>query len=420
MIPDSGGLQFLCEAADACAAVGAEAPSARLLAAAREHRIEDPVTVALTEAFIDARRGKPEAAEVLQRMLEECEIAPWQQWKAELLTGYVRHAAGRIDAADQRMLIALDRAASLGHPDLPDRREPRVVGVLRSAIRLAPAVVTGTETEAVAPAGRYEVRVLGGFEVRQGPEVLQGTGRASQLVKHLVLAGGSVRVETMVEMLWPGEMPGVGQRRLKNVLTRARATYGSLVTRTGGMLCLAPCKVDLHAFEDLARAVAAAQHEERVSRARLALAAFTRLLLPDDLYCDRIAKRREVVRRRVLGLVDVVLSAALEAGDVEEAMDRLETAMDLDPYDQERPLRVARSLVAGRRYLEAGDLAARVIAAANELGLPFAVEWEELSLSPLDEAPTTRAAAPPAPRTTSRGGRPAADGFPPEARRSRR
>ncbi|MQS05645.1 hypothetical protein FNX48_000145 [Streptomyces sp. IF17] len=416
MIPDSGGLQFLCEAADACAAVGAEAPSARLIAAAREHRIEDPVTVALTEAFIDARRGKPDAAEVLQRMLEDHEIAPWLRWKAELLTGYVRHAVGHIDAAGRRMLIALDRAASLGHPDLPDRREPQVVGVLRSAIRLTPAAVT----ETAAPDGCYEVRVLGGFEVRQGSRVLQGTGRASQLVKHLVLAGGSVRVETIVEMLWPGELPGVGQRRLKNVLTRARATYGSLVTRAGGMLCLAPCRVDLHVFEDLARAVAAAQHDERVSRARHALAAFSGLLLPDDLYCDRIAKRREVVRHRVLGLIDVVLSAALEAGDMEQAMDRLETAMELDPYDQERPLRVARSLVAGRRYLEAGDLAARVIAAANELGLPFAVEWEELALSPLDEPRTTRDAAPPVPRTMSRGGRPAADGFPPEVRRSRR
>lgn len=466
MIHDGGGLLFLCEAADACAVVGADAPAARLLAAAREHRIENPMTLALTEAFIGARRGEPEAADVLQRMLEDGEIAPGLRWKAELLTGYVRHAAGDIDAANQCLLVALDRAASLGHPDLLDRRERRVVGILRSAIRLPPAVVTGASNGASsngafngvpanrassngasngvptngafngAPANRastngasngasangcgYEVRVLGGFEVRQGHGVLHGAGRASQLVKHLVLAGGPVRVETMVETLWPGEKPGVGQRRLKNVLARARATYGSLVTRRGQMLCLSPCKVDLHSFEDLARAAAATQDNERVSRARVAIAAFAGPLLPDDLYDDLIAQRREVVRRRALGLIDVLLTAAHEAGDMEEAMDQLESAMKLDPYDQERPLRVARALVADGRYLEANDLTARVIAAADELGVPSAVEWDELTLSPLDGARTTHDAGRPAPRTMTRGGRPAAGGFLPAVRRSPR
>lgn len=463
MIHDGGGLLFLCEAADACAMVGADAPAARLLAAAREHRIENPVTLALTEAFIGARRGEPEAADVLQRMLRDGEIAPCLRWKAELLTGYVRHAAGDIDAANQCLLVALDRAASLGHPDLLDRRERRVVGILRSAIRLPPAVVAeasgngsspnGTSANGFSPNGfspngsspngfspngssgdgasgngsppaptdgGYRVRVLGGFEVRQGHRVLHGAGRASQLVKHLVLAGGPVRAETVVETLWPGEKPGVGQRRLKNVLARARATYGSLVARTGQMLCLSPCEVDLHSFEDLARAAAAAQDDERVSRARLAVAAFAGQLLPDDLYDDRIAQRREVVRRRALGLIDVLLTAALEAGGVEEAMDRLESAMELDPYDQERALRVARALVADRRYLEADDLTARVIAAADELGVPAAVEWDELSLSPPDRERTTRGAGRPAPRTTIRGGRPAAGGSPPADRRSPR
>ncbi|GAA4205279.1 hypothetical protein GCM10022252_65610 [Streptosporangium oxazolinicum] len=479
MIHDGGGLLFLCEAADACAVVGADAPAARLLAAAREHRIENPVTLALTEAFIGARRGEPEAADVLQRMLEDGEIAPRLRWKAELLTGYVRHAAGDIDAANQCLLVALDRAASLGHPDLLDRRERRVVGILRSAIRLPPAVVTGISINGAssngvgngsspngtfgtgvsangastngasngsstnrafrngsfaggastnstssngtsANGGGYEVRVLGGFEVRQGHGVLHGAGRASQLVKHLVLAGGPVRVETVVETLWPGEKPGLGQRRLKNVLARARATYGSLVIRRGQMLCLSPCKVDLHSFEDLARAAAATQDNERVSRARIAVAAFAGPLLPDDLYDDLIAQRREVVRRRALGLIDVLLTAAHEAGDMEEAMNRLESAMKLDPYDQERPLRVARALVADRRYLEANDLTARVIAAADELGVPSAVEWNELSLSPLDGARTTRDGGRPAPHTMTRGGRPAAGGSLPAVRRSRR
>lgn len=416
MIHEGGGLRFLCEAADACAAVGADAPSARLLAAAREHRIEAPGSVALTEAFIGARRGEPEAADVLERMLEEGQIAPCLRWKADLLTGYVHHAAGRTDVADQRLLVALDRAAGLGHPDLLDRRERHVVGVLRSAVRLPPSVVT----DASGAGGCYEVRVLGGFEVRQGHAVLHGTGRASQLVKHLVLAGGSVRVETVVEALWPGEMQGVGQRRLKNVLARTRATYGSLVVRTGQMLSLSSCKVDLHVFEDLARAVTAMQDGERVSRARVALAACTGPLLPDDLYDDRITQRREAVRRRVLSLLDIVLTSALDAGDMDDAMDQLELAMELDPYDQERPLRVSRALVAVRRYAEANDLATRVSAAADELGVPLADDWDELPLSPIGVARAPREASRPAPRTTTPGDRRAAGGSPPAVPRTRR
>ncbi|TDC43482.1 BTAD domain-containing putative transcriptional regulator [Micromonospora sp. KC213] len=419
---DGGGLLFLCEAADACAVVGADGPAARLLATAREHRIEDSLTVALTEAFIDARRGDPAAADVLQRMLKDGEIAPCLRWKAELLTGYVRHAAGDIDAADQCLLLALDRAASLGHPDLLDRRERRVAGVLRSAIRLPSAAVDGPPAgEGAGEGGCYEVRVLGGFEVRKGNTVLHGTGRVSQLVKHLVLANGSVRVETMVEALWPGEMPGVGQRRLKNVLTRVRAAYGSLVSRTGQLLSLSSCKVDLHAFEDLARAVAAAQDDERVARARIALTAFGGPLLPDDLYDDAITQRREVMRRRVLGLIDVVLTAAIDADAMDEAMARLEAAMDLDPYDQERPLRVTRALIARQRYLEAGDLAVRVIAAAGELGLPLAVEWNELSLGSLSESRVRQGGGGRRdPHTMTRAGLPATDACRPAARRNQR
>ncbi|QDY75225.1 hypothetical protein FQU76_33210 [Streptomyces qinzhouensis] len=417
LIHAGSGLLFLCEAADACATVGAGQTAARLLTAAREHSVEDPRTLALTEAFIQARAGEPEAADTLQTMLENGEIAPCLRWKAELLTGYARHAAGRIDAAAHCLQTTLDRAASLGHPDLLDRREHRIAGILRSAIRLPPAL---PDHDLPAGGDTYDIRVLSGFEVRRGHTLLHGTGRASQLVKHLVLAGGSVRVETMVEMLWPDEMSGVGQRRLKNVLTRARATYGPLVNRRGQLLCLSSCTVDLHAFEDLARAVAAAQDGERIHRARTAVTAFTGPLLPDDLYDDRIAQRREVLCQRVLGLIDVVLTAALEAGDTEEATDRLESAMDLDPYDQERPLRVARALVAAKRYLEANDLAARVIAAANDLGVPYAVEWDELSLSPLDRARAARHAAGPLPRTTTRGPLPATGASRPAVRHSRR
>jgi len=80
-----------------------------------------------------------------------------------------------------------------------------------------------------------------------------------------------------------------------------------------------------------------------------------------------------------LGLTDVVIAAALNANDVEQATTMLQVAMNLDPYDQERPLRVARMLTAAGRTVEVRTLAAEAIAAATELGVPWAVEWDELT-----------------------------------------
>jgi len=183
----------------------------------------------------------------------------------------------------------------------------------------------------------------------------------------------------VVEALWPDELPGVGLRRLKNVLSRSRATYGPLVARDGRLLRLTACGLDLSRLEQRAYEVAAARGDERVARAREALACYTGPLLPDDLYDELISQRRVAVRRRVLGLIDVVLAADLASGDLDAAVAVLQTAMELDPFDQERSLRVARALVDVGRDLEAHSLAAQVVGAAEEVGLPAAVEWRELA-----------------------------------------
>jgi DNA-binding SARP family transcriptional activator len=165
------------------------------------------------------------------------------------------------------------------------------------------------------------------------------------------------------------------------VLSRSRSAYGPLVERDGQLLRLTVCSVDLTRLERAAYQVTAARGAERVARAREALACYSGPLLPDDLYDDLIARRREAVRRRVLGLIDVVLAADLASGDLDAAVGVLQTAIELDPFDQERPLLVARGLVDVGRDLEAHSLAAQVIGAAEELGLPAAVEWRELAVT---------------------------------------
>jgi DNA-binding SARP family transcriptional activator len=373
---EAAGLFFVCEAADACAAVGAGTRATRLLAVARSRKDEDPAVVGLTEAFIGARRGDPEAARALQDMLTDRTLRPGLRWKAELLRGHAEMLAGNTTAATQALQEGLDCAARVGHPDLPDRRERRIVEALRASI------VAAREDEAGDREGqdeRYELRLLGGFEVHRGGERLAAPrGRPTDLIKYVALARGATLVETVIEILWPDEEPGIGQRRLKNVLSRARASYGPLVVREGSQLRLVSCWVDLHEFEQRASTVATSGNPERVDRARRALAVMTGPLLPDDLYDDWIAQRRESVRRRALGLIDVVITAALTRGDLDEALAMLHTATTLDPYDPERPLRVARALAAEGRDLEVRNLAAEASAIATELGIPAAVEWEEL------------------------------------------
>lgn len=373
---DVGGVPFLCEAAEACAALDLGDDADRLMALADARRAEEPPAVAFTEACIGARRGRPGSAQVLAEMLDNGSVGPGTRWKAELLRGYAALAGDNDRATAGRSLqSALDHAARIGHPDLADRRERQVLGALRAAMEQARP--DGPPVDLLDTS--YEVKVLGRFEVRRdGRRLATPVGRAADLVKRVGVAGGRASVETVVESLWPDEMPGVGLRRLKNVLSRSRAAYGPLIERQGNHLQLVDCVIDIVRFEDGASQVALSRGPERLATARAALAAYTGPLLPDDVYDDWFDQRREAIRRRMLSLVDVIVTADLATGDLDDAMAVLQTASVDDPTDQERPLRVAWALVSAGRELEARGLARQAIAAAEELGLAAAVEWSEL------------------------------------------
>src|SRR5687768_3230200 len=76
------------------------------------------------------------------------------------------------------------------------------------------------------------VRILGDFAVtHDGAPIRLASRRASQLVKLLALAGGAAPLDVVVEALWPGDAPGAGQRRLRNVLSRLRQDVPDLVVR---------------------------------------------------------------------------------------------------------------------------------------------------------------------------------------------
>lgn len=77
------------------------------------------------------------------------------------------------------------------------------------------------------------MRLMGRFRLyRDGVELQVPLGRAASAFKLLVLNGGVVHRDTMIEHLWPGEPTQVGRARLRNVLSRVRRDTGAIIERT--------------------------------------------------------------------------------------------------------------------------------------------------------------------------------------------
>lgn len=385
LVDGAGGVRFLAEAADASAQVGAAAGAARLLAAAGRRGGEDPVSVAAAEATVAARLGRPGAADGLAALLAGDEVPPAQRWQLWLLKGLAHMADGDRDAALAARHEALDHAARIGHPDLPAAREAAALAALVTLDDPQPAdgaTGRGGRSPVATSAGVGEVAATGSLITVLGAFAVSGngtsTGRSAELVKRLVLARGSSGAETLIEDMWPDEAPGTGRRRLKNVLSRARVAFGPIVERRGAQLCLVGVDVDLHRFEALVERVVAAPAGDRASLAAVALQAYGGTLLPDDLFDDRFADRREAVRRRALWLVDVVLDAAVADHRADDALALLDIAADLDPFELGRHLRVAQELAALDRGPAARGLLAHVRSASEQLGAALPLAYREL------------------------------------------
>ena len=232
-----------------------------------------------------------------------------------------------------------------------------------------------------APAG-VEIHLLGAFRVvRDGREVTPA-GLAGQLLRLVASRGNPVHVDDLADALWPSGTALHGRRRLRNVLSRLRDAAGEVVERREDCVLLArDVRVDLHAFaDDAERALAALRegHPGAARQARRVLARARHELLPEDRYATWAADGRARHHRRVLALLDRLADHVAASGDGREAARLLLEAIDLEPYDEDRYLRVATLLVAdGRRGLAATLLdAARHM--LEDLDVPPTPELQDL------------------------------------------
>jgi DNA-binding SARP family transcriptional activator len=189
------------------------------------------------------------------------------------------------------------------------------------------------------------------------------------LVKLLAL-NGVTTADTAIDWLWPEVDAATGRARLRNVLNRLKERSGALVVRDADTLRLASdVVVDCIEFEKAASESATAAAEERVGRARHAVALYTGDLLPGDVYEDWASGHRERLRRRFVALADAVAADAETRGDTAEAARLLDLAVEMEPLDEVRTLRLCHMLQASGRAISASAVARRCIGLLAELGL---------------------------------------------------
>ncbi len=241
----------------------------------------------------------------------------------------------------------------------------------------------------LAPAATV-VRLFGGLRLsRDGGPLATPVGTCAALLR-IVATFGAVHVDELSETLWPDSAPGAGRARLRNVLSRLRASCGEVVIRVGESVAVADdVEVDVAVFESTARRALALPPGagERQAWAKKALSWCSGELLPEDVYHEWAAAPRERVRHYRLALLDLVADDAAAAGDVSGALRRWQEAASIEPYDEVRYVKMARLLIADGRWGAAHTVLARAETALAHLDLTASPALAEIRQELSDPRP---------------------------------
>ena len=160
-----------------------------------------------------------------------------------------------------------------------------------------------------------ELRLLGGFEVRQGSETVTLPKSAQRLVALVALHGRPVQREYAAGLLWLDSPDSRAAASLRSTLWRVHRHVPSLIDARDASLGLgAEVDVDLHTAERLARGELAGE-ANGWDPARLACD-----LLP-DWYDDWVTLERERFRQLRLLALDAICERHLDAGRLDRALE---------------------------------------------------------------------------------------------------
>ncbi len=375
------GVEFLAHAADCLDRAGEHELALDYLGRARERMDGFERPVKIYGAAIAGRSGDPVGAEVMiDALLADAATEPQERWPLLVLSAHAAVRRGANDAG-RRAADAFDTCHELGHPQGPLLRERAIA---ESLLPLAVAAGSRAAAALVAQNRAVSIGLLGGFEItRVGRRLQLPAGRPAKAVRAVAVAGGRIHAEALIELLWPEAELLAGRNRLRNLLSRLRVAAGELLQRDGEMITLAPgCEIDAQLFENQARTALSAEFagnaQQAVLHARSALERYRGELLPDDRYEDWTAASRERLQISYVKILDLLAADAEHRGEVDEAARLVGRAIDVEPYDEQRYLQLARLLASQGRAGSALAVLGRAKAALDELGLAVSPAVEDL------------------------------------------
>lgn len=219
----------------------------------------------------------------------------------------------------------------------------------------------------------WEITLLGSFSVRRGEETIAMPMSLAATALKIVALRRRILVDELVEQLWPESGPGLGMRRLRNVLWRIRVGCGPILTRDDRFILLSPGAVtDVSRFRQLA-AEALEPSTAPTDAARIAQAAlelYAGELLPAERYADWAAPTRELLARLHVQMIELRVSDAIEYDRIQEATYLLDLLVETDPYEEDHYLRAAELQAKGGNRRRALATIGRAERTLSELGIP--------------------------------------------------
>jgi DNA-binding SARP family transcriptional activator len=316
--------------------------------------------------------------------------------RIEFLYGSRLKSAGLPDRAASRLRSAIATMEEIGAMgwasmfelalellDVPEQAHPDLV-LLRGGAPPADASTVPAAAAIAAPqpahdlvgpgtASGWEVTLLGSFSIRRGEEAIAMPTSLATTALKIVALRRRILVEELVEELWPALGPGLGMRRLRNVLWRIRASCGAILSRDDRFILLSPEAVtDVSRFRELAaEALEPSTAPDAAARtAQAALELYGGELLPAERYADWAAPTRELLARLHVQMIELRVRDAIEDDRIQEATYLLDLLTETDPYEEEHYLRAAELHAKGgnrRRALATIGRAERTLSA---LGIP--------------------------------------------------
>lgn len=286
-------------------------------------------------------------------------------------------ALERLGVAADRVDLALLKGGS-------GLAAPAPTGVEAAPPPLSLAGEDGAARDRMDPAAAWEIRMLGSFSVRQDDSLVAMPVSLAATALKIVALRRRILVEELVEELWPESAPGVGMRRLRNVLWRIRVACGEILVREDKFIVLSPSAVtDAEVFRRLGSQAldASTPADKAADLAQAALRLYEGELLPADRYADWAAAARESLGRLRVQLIELRVAQATEEERVQEALTLIDTLIESDPYEEAHYMRAAElHLKSGNRKRALATLgrAERTLA---EFGLPPSARMRRLAES---------------------------------------